>query len=349
MSDNETKNSSEQKDNESPLYSIYNEENLKDVIKTEYESSRRSRTFVVALSIASLIALSCLWNSLSFSWKHKRIEGYKNYVEHKLRESKNDGIQRQLLKLHSYPVKTIDSLRIHDSIENSLLNKIRDYKAISYNSYLIDLMDKSFSDVLDTANLKSLYMSYYMMQNEHIKNFKIPLFDIDFDINDIAFIGGLGFAILLLVLFLCLKRDNENIRISFKAASLAFEKYQEKRPKEYYLKKKNFYYILSMNQLLAMPHIMDKPGNKFIRTSPKILMLMPAFFSLCIFVNDLLTANIGIALSIPLTFFEYIISPMFFGVNSFLTFCCIRESLRIDSIWECEKKWINENESILKS
>ena len=49
---------------------------------------------------------------------------------------------------------------------------------------------------------------------------RVPFFGFSFDVNDLGFIGGIGFVIILVCFRLCLSREIDNLRLSFEQFQL---------------------------------------------------------------------------------------------------------------------------------
>ena len=336
----------------------YSEDDLKGILKAEYESSQRTRIILIVLVTASCICLACLWNSLQASWKHKRLDSLQKYIICLKNDIKSDkdleNKKIALIKLNSkvfnkefkvysdttknkyYQNKYLDSLKKNysDSLVE-LLNKVviknnnNNFERTFFNNYF-------GGKALDIDKLETMYMFYWLITAEHIKSFKIPLFNISFDINDLGFISGLGFLIVLLLLYLSLTRERENVRIAFKASYYIYKE-------THISKRKNFYYMLSMNQLLSMPHVINKRNKRWLQHLPVLLISLPSIFSLLILINDISTIDIGqkIADSEAFLNFELVASAVFLVLIIVITIASVIEFENIQSLWKDEKNTLN--------
>ena len=341
--------------------SIINNKDLTDIhiaIKFVNESTSRIKWILFILIIASCLALTCFWNSLQGSWKHQRVETMKNYIKY-LDNTEKFEIEKRIIDSiflgntsisnsncsNNYDNRLCIGLKIDDSLckysdiknyllayENLLSNKVE--KPNFDESFLSDYYGK---DILGVENLRLMYLVCWILEARDVRSFKIPFFDVSFDINDLGFIGGLGFTIILLIFYLSLVRGKENIKIAFKASELEF--------KNNYKDRRQFYYLLSMNQLIIMPHISNKKGKRYLKVLPLSLTCFPFIFSFCVFVNDILTSKYGSNFSHEMTVFEYTISAVFLIIIMILTTLCIWEFYLVDQLWKKEKIWIDNEEA----
>lgn len=328
---------------------------LRLIIKLANESSRRTRWILIILITASCLALACFWNSLQSSWKHHRTETLKKYITYtdNVKMNKDDKI--------AYKIQIINALNRLIAKDTSIV-KNSQYK----NTAVLDSSTRLFSEILnsherlfgkdiqkpefDTAflceyygknalgleNLRVMYLFYWLLEAKDIKSFRIPFFDVSFDINDLGFIGGLGFSIILLIFYLSLIREKENIKIAFKASELKFN--------NNYHNRRQYYYLLSMNQLIIMPHVMNKKGKRYFKILPLTLLCFPFVFSFCVFINDIITSQYGTNFSGGMTRFEYLMSSLFLIVIIVFIVICFLEVYSIDRIWKKEKIWLDEKQ-----
>jgi hypothetical protein len=331
----------------------YINKDLHLAIKLENESSRRTRRILSFLIVASCLALACFWNSLQGSWKHSRVETFKKYITQIDNAAKNkkerSDYQSQLIKLYN------QSTNNNDTSDNKNLNTKYDnlIKFLLLDS-IIHVQDRIFAneipksefdtafysqyygkDALGMDNLRLMYLVYWISEARDIKSFRIPFFDVNFDINDLGFIGGLGFSIILLVFYLSLIREKENIKIAFKASDLKYKKDYKKR--------RQFYYLLSMNQLIIMPHIMNKKGKRIFKILPLTLLCFPFIFSFCVFINDIRTIKYGTNFSTGMTSFGYCTCIIFLVLIILFTTICFFEIYAIDRLWKEEKILLDNN------
>ncbi|MCK4763211.1 MAG: hypothetical protein KAW12_13525 [Candidatus Aminicenantes bacterium] len=171
-------------------------------------------------------------------------------------------------------------------------------------------------------------------ENKDYLRFEIPFFNINFDINDLGIAGGLGFTLILMLLYLSLVREKENLNIAFETSQEVFKTKAKER--------RDFYKYLSMSQLLSIT-----PSLGFAKTtniSRIIFLIVPAIFSSMILVNDLLTIKYAKLLdpNMNFTLFSLSLSFIFFITILIMTFKCYSRIIAIDNIWTNEDKEIRK-------
>lgn len=312
----------------------YSSNDLELVINFENESSKRVRWILIILITASSLGLGCLWNSFSFSWKHKRVETFKDYISFLDKVSERNKTRKEL---NSLMFKACDNIK-KTSLDSILIEQDKLYTKDNEESKIDTAFLSGYygKNVIGLENLRIMYMIFWLTEAKDTKCFKIPFFDVNFDINDLGFIGGLGFSIILLLFYLSLIREKENIKIAFRASKLEHA--------DDYVKRRHFYYLLSMNQSVIMPHIMNKKGKRYLKILPLTLLCFPFVFSLCVFINDVSTNQVGSILCNSMTNFEYCMSSLFLTVIVVITIICVFEAYNIDQLWKEEKIWLDNKE-----
>jgi hypothetical protein len=181
-----------------------------------------------------------------------------------------------------------------------------------------------------TKELRNAYLKSTENQELH---FNIPFFNINFDMNDLGFIGGLAFFLILGTLYLNLNKEKENIGIAFETSKTVF--------KTDYVLRRDFIKFMSLNQLFSI----TSEGQKRIKTIARSVFLwMPAFVSLLILFSDFCTYEIGEMLD-PDGYFFYgtmVGRVVFFLINLGLTYLCYKKTKDIDAIWKTEMDEVNE-------
>jgi len=348
------------KDNENENEEDYVQTDTHLAIKFVNESANRIKWTLIVLTIASCLALACFWNSLQCSWKHQRVQKMKEYITYldntaKYEKEKSD-INLQLINRSCYLNNSNDTAIGKQNHEDNKANDSCSYCLTDIKSLIlaferlkaneipkpnfdVEFMTKYYGkDALGMDNLRLMYLACWLIEARDIRSFKMPFFDVSFDINDLGFIGGLGFSIILLIFYLSLIRGRENIKIAFKASELKFD--------ENYKKRRQFYYLLSMNQLIIMPHIMNKKGKRYLKILPLTLLCFPFIFSFCVFINDIQTSKYGANFSVFMTDFEYFMSSFFLVVIIIFTVICIWELYLVDQLWKKEKIWLDKQEKL---
>lgn len=181
-----------------------------------------------------------------------------------------------------------------------------------------------------TKELRSFYLK--LIENQGYLHFNIPFFNINFDINDLGFIGGLAFVLILGTLYLSLIKEKENIEVAFKTSKTVF--------KTDYTKRRDFINFMSLNQLLS---ITSKYHKSITTIARSVFLGMPAFVSLLILIYDFDTREIGKMLDPDVSFFFWTMvgRALFFLIILFLTFFCYKRTKDIDKIWKAEGDEVN--------
>lgn len=163
-----------------------------------------------------------------------------------------------------------------------------------------------------TAGVRSYFENTYSI--------RVPFFGITFDVNDLGLIGGLGFAILLILFRLSLARELDNLTLLFEEA-----KSDKDLP--------TFYNLLAMRQVLSTPPLLGKEVSKTFRIIPKVIPVLPTFMLTIILANDIRTYHLGAALSLPHTICLYIMVSAIWTLSLVLTISCLGVWQNIDATW----------------
>lgn len=186
-----------------------------------------------------------------------------------------------------------------------------------------------------TKELRNYYMKSIENRNQGYLNFNIPYLNIHFDINDLGFIGGLAFVLILGALYLNLIKEKENIEIAFDTSRTVF--------KTNYVKRRNFIRFMSLNQFICM----TSKDHVFITTIARsIFLYMPVAVSLLIFMSDLATIQVSKILDPDGYFFwDTMVSKICSVLCIFiLTIFCHKRTKDIDKIWKAEVDEVNKLE-----
>jgi hypothetical protein len=109
---------------------------------------------------------------------------------------------------------------------------------------------------------------------------RVPFFGFSFDINDIGFLGGLGFLIILTCLRFCLTREIDNLRLAF-AEARRIGKLDE------------FYQLLAMRQVFTVPPNSSIKRTRLLIYVPKLIPWFSVLVYLVLVFNDAHTGPIG--------------------------------------------------------
>ena len=149
---------------------------------------------------------------------------------------------------------------------------------------------------------------------------RVPLLGITFDINDLGLIGGLSLLVLLIWLRFAILREMDNLKIAFEEA---------KRQQEM----NEMYHLLAMRQVLTMPPMEGGSTGWLGRLLPKALMILPAIVMTMIFIHDLMTLDIGRAVSDRHVLLNLLGSVVCLALVIVVTIYSVLASFEIDEIW----------------
>jgi hypothetical protein len=155
---------------------------LQDYLEAVIEASRRTRFVVITATIASVLILAGLVNSLKHQWMLERLWALSNpdisYVESKI------GAPPAAAR---FPPN-----RHPRNAAMPSLDMATQLYAKAYNSFY-DAMAKTYVDSLVT---------------------KVPIFGFGIDANDLGMIGGFAFVVILLMYRFSLGREMDNLKIA---------------------------------------------------------------------------------------------------------------------------------------
>jgi len=351
-----------------------------ELVGTTEKASRRVRYVLMVIVTASIIAFAGFWNALDFGWKNRRLEllskmtyslGKDENLYSRIMESDKESIkifrdalencdEYTALKMLITLIYSQDKYpelfsSINDSYRKSLRGYIdNEFRKIISNGSIKDV-DGFLSDLENAINyyrpetlgkdgIEDLLRSYLRLEEESGKKIKIPFYDfnIEFDVNDLGFISGFAFFILLLILYYSLKREYENLDTVHAFIGERFE--GEERI--------DYYYLMSMNQVLYSPQLpvrgraiivksmfSEKSVIKrfsvfFLKHFSKALYFLPFVLGLMIFVNDYRTIDVGMKfskLSTSITVWGGLALTLLILI---VTGMCIFFSVKFDRKWD---------------
>lgn len=346
-----------------------------ELVGTTEKASRRVQYILMIIVTASIIAFSSFWNAFDSGWKNSRLVLMSNLC---YSLEKDNNLYQQIMKRNEECIEsswdTLDYCRKNmvPVFFNTLtcgLNKdsdlipriVKDYKK-SLNYYIDTKFYKEikYTDIKDIngflTNLKDaiayykpetlgkdgagdIFISLRRMEEESVKTIEIPFFNIGFDINDLGFIGGFSFFILLLILYYSLKREFENLDTVYAFISANF-KLEDRL---------HYYYLLSMSQVLSSPQLPVreikapvKPKKSmikaisifFLKHFSKALYFLPFILLFIIFIRDCITVDVGLKISKLSTLVNIWGGFVFTMLILISTLMCIFFSVKFDRKWD---------------
>jgi hypothetical protein len=251
--------------------------NAKGYITAANEASKRTRTVMIVLVVATVIFLVGFYNSLDGAWMLQRIRAAYSPSSH-----------YSDMKLHAGP-------EMHGSMPAS--------------PGPAEEFQKQFQEALVKAYVDNTFFV------------KAPFFGIVFDINDVGLIGGISLICVLVMLRFSLSREIKNLNFVFNEAVV-----HGQLP--------DFYYELSMHQVLTIPEMRGEKRNRKLELAPQIVCLFPAIVYMLGILYDYVTIFwmklFDWRSNILLITFEFL---FFIAIASLSRRC--RERLRhINGIWD---------------
>jgi hypothetical protein len=247
--------------------------NILDYASACERASNRTNSVRILLLLVSILVFFTFWNSLPFAWHNLRLQGITDAV-----------------RLRVWDPKNRDSLESHDLI--SRFDYAREFA-----------MSRSLTD---SAQLQELRIELQKLQLEDLMNVKVPLLGVvmTFDINDLAFISGIAFTVLLTWLRYCLVREVNTLAFAHRKAEQVGET-------------KEFLELLSIKQGLIIPH--RKVIVSFWSRLYRSLQFLPFLVYTLIITYDIYTYRFAFTLS-PLQTINHLLTGfVFFIVILFTT------------------------------
>ncbi|MCI0471922.1 MAG: hypothetical protein L0Y73_09700, partial [Candidatus Aminicenantes bacterium] len=302
---------------------------------------------------ASIIAFASFWNALDFGWKNSRLELLSTLSYSMNRDKDKDkGLYDKIL--------TGTNKTIENYIENEFRITISDGSVDDVDRFIKDLKNaiKYYRpETLGEKDAVDLLKSYRLQEEECVKTIKIPFFNIGFDINDLGFIGGFSFFILMLILYYSQKREHENLDTVHAFIAWNFKGED----------KIDYYYLMSMNQVLSspqLPAIGSAASAKqmfseksiirilamfFLKHFSKALYFLPFVLMAMIFIYDCRSVDKGLEINRFSTLVTIIGGFTFTIAILIVTLMCIFFSVRFDKKWdEIRAEVITSSRSVRK-
>jgi hypothetical protein len=149
---------------------------------------------------------------------------------------------------------------------------------------------------------------------------RIPFFGVAFDVNYLGLFGGISFLSILLYLRFCISREVDNLRISF----LEAERLHSLEP---------FYTLLSMRQVITVPHSRTRRVSPALSLAPKLLCVIPLLLYIAIMFNDFRTEEKGNSINADHTNTLLAQEVVFVALILMVTLSVLIRWWRIDHIW----------------
>lgn len=257
------------------------------IVSSAKEATERSRKILIFICFAVVLAFSHFWSSRPGSWMNAEIVNFKKSI---------------LWGVDSNYVKRI-----------VVLEEKRDEFRKIYMAHKRLNLGLSYK----LNELRSLNE----MRREELILVKIPVIGVKFHLNDLGFLGGSAFSILMLLLTLCTGREYDNLCI-VKRSLL-----------EHSSSTRNSFMIY-MNTF----QVMTVPSNSFLphwySYLSRIILISPLLMQSIIILNDFNTLSIGLGASKQNTIINTIASFFFLAIIARFTIQSYRLNQKIDNFWD---------------
>lgn len=277
---------------------------LYSYLEAASESSSRARISVLVLVVGSVLALAGLLNSLSSAWMLQRVV-----------EARSKHSVYVLSKLGYLSSEATGLLEQRQIVKPKDLTTYLEKEAIRTGESL-DEVRKTYDD-----HYEDFFRALVNTYTESAYTIRLPFFGASFDMNDLGIVGGIGFAIILLLVRFTLSREFENLKEAF-AAAKSREQIVE------------FYKLLSMRQVLTIPPMRDRKPSAAMIVAPRVLCVLPLIVHGAVIVHDFATAGIGWSINYIHTIVLYCANSALFIIICFLTVMIVGMWKQIDVEWE---------------
>src|SRR5712664_4108298 len=218
---------------------------LEDYLKGAADASNRTRVIMLAMVVASVLALVSFLNTMNFeigwikggnpnanlqlkSWKLARLE--------RIGDPRSDYVRQKICPPGQPCTLYADSPRTPAPASE----ETRPAEART-----------APSEFVNSANADLRYRQFYAAAaRDYVDNaftVRVPFFGVAFDVNDLGLLVGIGFVTILLLLRFSIRSEIISLRISFKSVRA-----MSKEPREML---ERFYDLLAMRQVFTMPRL----------------------------------------------------------------------------------------------
>jgi hypothetical protein len=340
-------------------------EKLRVYLAAAITSSIRHRRIVVIAVTASILILGTSWNSFHFGWTNSRVRMHESAAT-----VLTLSLQIETLQNLDFAIRNHDEFAANywkqksgfafvDGKNQTESEKIRLINAeINRLNEIVNLEMSTCAAFLDlkTADLFSgarfwnvsgnsekirLLLDRIEPQKQELQKLRaqssylirLPFFGISFEINDLGFLGGATFTVMLIWFRLSLWNEANNLQFIVLNTSNRFIQFA--------------YHNLAMQQVLTIPPSFWRKED--VRRShdlvvpllsaqpsawvPKILYLLPVTIHFVILAYDLYSVKVGWTISQGMTASGLTLTAVLFAINCYLTRVCFTLANKIDDIW----------------
>jgi hypothetical protein len=280
---------------------------LSDYVEAVGESSKRSRSIAIVITVASILCFIAFWNSTQWSWGRNRVSQYEDALKYWPLDKTTDELME--LKGNTY--------EDYEGAKSFMKRQGYDPDDMGRQG----LSKKEIQVISDNvrAIVRAKYSALQDQRIDNVINVRIPFFGIFFDVNDLGLFGGITFLAMLLMFRYSLLREYENIKIFAGQAGTETDLYP-------------YYALMATQQVLTVPP--GRPGEGvFWRKLPRLVLWAPVLILLVILVNDGATFSIGSEVSVSHTISSFAMTGLLLAFNTILAFNCTRYWRYLDVEW----------------
>lgn len=271
---------------------------LQKYLDLSVSASNRSKATLLTVGVAAVLTVAACWKALPNHWFHIRyraaIDAY-NYWEYA--ETHVDrGLER------------LKQSQLTDAEQDRITRGKRITDAIPLVS-----KEHAFSYLQEAQR----------QRQEHVRTIRLPLFLVTFDINDLGFLTGISFSLLLFILTLVLRRETECVAESFEYAASVNARHL-----------RHAYITLAMAQMVHIPRsLIERREDHGWRFASRLLIGLPVLVEFLVLVLDLLTIPLGALLDMNMTVITIFVGLLGLILSFWLTRCCVAEVVEIEKHW----------------
>ena len=350
-----------------------------DFVNAVGTGSSRSRSIIGWLMTAAFIAMLALLNSRrpEHNWFASRLSTHQN-ATHWVRFPDDESLPNDSIRLPGstrvvanvfsrdsflaffapvFHLDSFDLLKINQPPPQIRLTVPRflllpdgsiDASQVKPSQLYATLISVSGMRIATRSELVFLVRAYDRARIDNALLIKIPLLGISFDVNWLSVISGAAFSILFFLLYHSLARERKNLTLLFRMAD------------DRKIESVSLYQLLSMQQVLTVPHSIDEYlkmyNKKAIKALPwhnnlkdhglRVFSFVPIFVPLtvCMVIchYDYSTMDLGSAVNGQLASITFQISLVFLVTTFVLFGTCAYEWVQMHMLWKKEAETIRD-------
>jgi hypothetical protein len=316
---------------------------LDQYLEATSDAASRSRSTIIFMVLACILALIGFWNQQKTAWLTLRIQAARNALD--WIAFPDDTTDNAVFIKYLSAAHQLEITKLRDSLlplglglkapDRALLNDLDSARTYFNDKDNLDNIIQSikYINLTQFRSKERLSKRLEFLERNHIENEtrqSVIFLGISFDINDLGPFAGITFFAILTLLIFCLQRELDNLRILFKKTKL-----------------EDTYHLLAMKQIFTIPRQEERSKDNEAyfkdynrRGQPKLLPYVTILVLALILINDILSHNSGYALGVWRTNLTFGLTAIFLSFNIYLS---IRASRLL---WSIHEAWENEAKSV---